>query len=259
MNDRPYHSTISGKGALRPEAEAILRLVDDGYDADQIQQAVVEDDLLDRGTWHNRRTVLDHVSRRYFSGRDPQHIATLAHLVARCPNPTVVDLVLFYEYAQADALLYDLTVQCTCDRYQSARTAIDSINLNEWLTAQETEHPEITNWSPATRNKIVKSYLATIRDFGLVSGTKRKEFHKLFLPREAIVYALYHQLDRGLQGKALISSADWRLFLLSERETLFHLDEAARGGFLTLRYAGDIYDLRPSYANLHEVVHVLTS
>jgi hypothetical protein len=256
--DRQYNSTISGKGALVTDAKTILQMLDDGMGVDEIRRAVLDDNALDRGTWHNRETVWKHIFRRYVSGRDAQHVATLARMVTHCQIPAAQDLVLLYEYCQVDDFLFDATAYCTYDLYQSARTAIDAVDINEWLSQHEPTHPEIGGWSATTRNRVVKSYLATIRDFGLVTGTKTKEFHKLFVPREAFVYALYHQLDRGIQGKDLIYSADWRLFLLSEREVLFHLEEAAKGGFVHFRYAGDIYDLRPIYRDLSEVVDAIT-
>ncbi len=140
--------------------------------------------------------------------------------------------------------------------YQNARTAIDHLDLSEWLGQQETEHPEIADWSPATRRRLIGSYLSTIRDFGLVTGTKRKEFHKFYVPREAFVYALYHQKDRGIEGKPLVQSTDWQLFLLSQDEVIFHLEDAANGGFVHFRRAGDVYDLRFVYDSLKEVVDV---
>lgn len=256
--DRRYNSTFAGKGALLSDAKTILREFDRSQPLDAVRSLVVDDDFLDRGTLHSRQTVWQEVFRRYVSDRLDSEVSTLARFVSHCANSTAVDLVLFYEYCQVDALLYDLTADCTCNLYQSARTMIDAVDVNEWLSQQETTHPEISGWSATTRNRVTKSYLATIRDFGLVQGTKTKEFHKLFVPREAFVYALYHQYDRGKEGKELIFSTDWRLFLLSEREVLFHLEEAARGGFLHFRYAGDIYDLRPVYRDLSEVVDVIT-
>lgn len=255
--DRQYNSSFASKGALLSDVKTVLREIDAGQSPDQMRQAVTKDDLLDRGTLQNRQTVWREITRRYISGRDPGHVATLARMAARCPNPAA-DLILFYEYCQVDALLYDLTARCTYDLYHSARTAVDQVDVNEWLSRQEATHPEIAAWSPATRNRLVSSYLATIRDFGLVTGAKQKEFHKVYVPREAFVYALYHQKERGMEGKALIGSTDWRLFLLSEREVIFLLEDAALGGFVHFRSAGDIYDLRFVYNDLSEAVHAIT-
>ncbi len=253
-----YNSTFSGRGALLSEAKTILREIDAGRGTDRVRNDVVEGHLIDRGTRQTRANVWMAVFRRYVSGRDPEHIAISARVVTRCPDPTVVDLVLFYEYCQVDALLYDLTARCAYELYQNARVAIDKVDINEWLIRQEADHPEISNWSPKTRSRIISSYLSTIRDFGLVTGTKQKQFHKVYVPRDAFVYALYHQKDRGLQGRSLICSTDWRLFLLSESEVIFLLEDAANGGFIHFRHAGSVYDLRFVYQNLSEVVHAIT-
>lgn len=256
--DRQYNSTFASKGAMLSDVKTVLREIDAGRNPGQMRRVVIEDDLLDRGTRRNRSTVWQEIFRRYISGRDTEHVATLAGMVARCPTPLADDLVLFYEYCQVDALLYDLTTHCTYELYQSARTAIDRVDLNEWLSQQEADHPEVAGWSPSTRSRLTASYLATIRDFGLVTGVKQKEFHKLYVPREAFVYVLYHQKDRGVQGKSLIQSMDWRVFLLNERKVIFHLEDAANGGFINFRHAGDIYDLRFVYRDLAEVVHAIT-
>ncbi|GAB4537175.1 MAG: DUF1819 family protein [Anaerolineae bacterium] len=256
--NRQYNSSFASKGALLSDVKTVLSEIDMGQSPDQMRRAVIKDDLLDRGTLQNRQTVWREIARRYISGRDPEHVETLARMAARCPNPAAADLVLFYEYCHVDTLLYDLTAWCTYDLYHSARTAIDRVDINEWLSQQEAAHPEIATWSPATRNRLVSSYLATIRDFGLVTGARQKEFHKVYVPRQAFVYALYHQKERGMEGKALIGSTDWRLFLLSEREVVFLLEDAALGGFIHFRRAGDIYDLRFTYDTLNEAVHAIT-
>ena len=80
----------------------------------------------------------------------------------------------------------------------------------------------------------------------------------MYVPREAFVYALYHHKDRGIEGKALINSTDWRLFLLNEHEVILLLEDAANGGFIHFRRAGDIYDLRFVYKDLREVVQEIT-
>jgi hypothetical protein len=259
MNDeKRYTSTLAGKGAYLPETKAILRQIDAGYSPDEVRKAVIEEDLIDQHTLQSRETYWKEVFRRYISERNGKHVSSLAHMVANCLNDLAVKLILFYEYCLVDPLLYDLTAYCTYELYQSARTSIDKVDVNEWLSTQEAEHPEITGWSPRTRGRLTSGYLSTIRDFGLVKGVMQKEFYKLYVPREAFVYALYHQKDRGIEGKALIQSPDWRLFLLSEDEVIFHLEDAANGGFVHFRRAGDIYDLRFAYDDLKEVVDVIT-
>jgi len=258
-DDRRYNSTLAGKGAYLPETKKALQQIDAGKSPEQVREAVVEGDLLDQRTLKSRETYWQEVFRRYISERHPDHVADLARVVTRCPNTTAVDLVLFYEYCQVDDLLYNLTAYCTYELYHNARTAIDKVDVNEWLREQQDDHPEIAEWSPQTRGRLTSGYLSTIRDFGLVTGRNKKEFYKFYVPREAFVYALYHQKDRGLRGRQLIESTDWRLFLMNEQEVIFMLEDAANGGFIHFRRAGDIYDLRFVYDDLSEAVDVIVS
>jgi hypothetical protein len=258
-DDRRYNSTLAGKGAYLPETKDVLKQVDQGRSLDEVREAIVEDNLLDKRTLRSRRNYWKEVSHRYISGRDPDHVADLARLVACCRNATAVDLVLFYEYCQVDDLVHDLTAYCTYRLYQSSRITIDKMDVNEWLSQHEATHPEIADWAPSTRSRLISSYLSTIRDFGLVTGANTKEFYKFYVPREAFVYALYHKKDRGLRGKQLIESTDWRLFLLNEQEVIFMLEDAANGGFVHFRRAGDVYDLRFVYDDLSEAVDAILS
>ena len=258
-NDRRYNSTLAGKGAYLPETKKVLQQIAGGKSPEEVREAVVEGDLLDQRTLRSRENYWKEIFHRYLSGRAPDHVADLARMVARCDNETATDLVLFYEHCHADELVYDLTADCTYELYQNARTTIDRVDVNEWLKQQETSHPEITDWARSTRNRLIGSYLAILRDLGLVKGRNKKEFYKFYVPREAFVYVLYHQKDRGLRGKQLIESTDWRLFLMSDQEVIFMLEDAANGGFVHFRRAGDIYDLRFVYDNLSEAVRVIVS
>lgn len=253
-----YFSSFAGKGSRLSDVKAILQALDAGQTIEQVRQDVVEANILDAGTRKSRQTVWHEVYRRYLSDRSKAHITTLARMVTHSTTPLLQNLILLYEYCLADTLLYDLTADCTYKLYQDARTTIGKIEVNAWLTRQEGEHPELAQWSPQVRGRLVRGYLATIRDFELVTGTKQKEFYKLYVPRAAFVYALYHQKERGIEGKSLVDSPDWRLFLLNPQEVRFMLEDAAQGGFIRFRYAGDIYDLRFIYNDLREVVNVLT-
>lgn len=256
--ERRYNSTLAGKGAYLPETKTVLEQIAAGRSIDDVRDAVTDGDLLDKRTLQSRENYWKEIFRRYISERDPEHVATLAQMVARCPNTTAVDLILFYEYCQVDALLYDLTTQCTYELYQDARTAIDKLDIAAWFKEHAESHPEIEQWAPSTRGRLISSYLSHIRDFGLVKGVRTKEFYNFYVPREAFVYALYHQKDRGLHNTQLIEARDWRLFLMTEREVIFMLEDAARGGFVHFRRAGDIFDLRFVYEDLIEVVDAIT-
>lgn len=253
-----YNSTLAGKGALISETKAVLRAIDAGADAAAVRASVIEEDLLDRQTRESRGTYWREIFRRYISQRDESHVRALARFAAHCPSPIAVDLVLFYEYCHADPLLRDLTIGCAYPLYENARTGLGKVDIDEWLAVQEkTGHPEIASWSRSTRTRLIRNYLTTIRDFGLVTGTRQKSFRKVYVPREAFVYAVYHQKDRGIRGKALLASLDWRLYLMDGNEVTFMLEDADSGGHVRFLHAGDIVELRFIHDDLGEAVDAI--
>ena len=160
-----YNSTITGKGTLLPESKMVFGEIASGKSPSEVRDAIIHEDMVDRTTHHTREKVWKEVYRRYISGRDTEHIKSSAHFVSYCRNPNAVDLVLFYEYCQIDPLLFDLTSDCTYSLYQGARTTIDNLDVSEWLSKKEELHPEIAAWSAKTRNRLIGSFLSTIRDF----------------------------------------------------------------------------------------------
>jgi len=257
-NNERYNGSMAGKGAFLDETKIVLNEIARGKSNEQVRKDVIKNDLLDQKTLASRKKYWAEINRRYLSERSDDEVDNLTRVVLHCKNQDAVDLILFYEYCQEDKLLHDLTVDCTFNLYHQAKTTIDKIDINHWLKQKEEDHPEISNWTQSTHSRIVRSYLATIRDFGLVKGVMKKEFYKFYTPREAFVYALYRLRDQGLKGKQLIKSEDWRLFLMDEREVIFMLDDAAKAGYVHFRHSGDIYDLRFIYDDLGEVVNDIT-
>ena len=69
---------------------------------------------------------------------------------------------------------------------------------------------------------------------------------------------LYRLRDEGRPTKAIVTSDDFKLFLMDQRDIYLLLDEATRAGYVTFQRAGDVYDLTFHYHNLTEVANELT-
>jgi hypothetical protein len=98
-------------------------------------------------------------------------------------------------------------------------------------------------WSDVTRDRVATGLLRAAADFGLLRGTAVKEFAGYHLPERSFLYLLQALRDTGLAPRKMITSPDWRMFLMRpddvERE-LLRLHQ-----FHRLRYevAGSIVEL----------------
>lgn len=259
FKDRRYSSALSDKTSLLQETIHVMEAIGGASSLEEVRTLVVEDNILLKQTARTRRATWEVIHARYFSGKDLPTIHILARVVTSPLPERDRHLILFYELAKSLPLVYDLTVDCLYTLYMDGRSSIDKTDVLAWLDcARAGGHDEIGEWSPQTRNKVASNYLTIARDFGLLEGTQRKVFTRLYVPLPSFVYVLYRLKDEGRSTKAIVTSADFKLFLMGQRDVYLLLDEATRAGYVTFQRAGDVYDLAFHYHNLTEVADELT-
>ena len=255
--DVQYSSMLSGKGALLDETLAVLRQIDRGHSLDQVRAMVMDRDLLSKVTMRTREAVWKNIHARYLADGDHAHI--LARMVAHAPDRQTERLVLFYELCRSTPILRDTTIHCIYPRYAAGYSGIDKTDIQAYFDKIAVEHPELTAWSPQTRDKVVSNILTILRDFGLLEGSQRKQFSRLYVPLPAFVYVLYRLADDGIiTPQELLKVEDWRLFFLEPDDVVALLDEATAVGHCTFKHQGDIYTLDLHYPSLEACVEALT-
>ncbi|HIQ04670.1 MAG TPA: DUF1819 family protein [Anaerolineae bacterium] len=261
MMDTPtpiYSSALSGKGALLEETLAILRWIDQGYSTEQVRAMVIEQDLLGKMTLSTRRSVWKRIRERYL--RDEHRARVLARMVVHAPDHQTEKLVLFYEFCRATPLLRDVTIECVYPRYAAGYAGIDKTAVQQYFDHIAHAHPELTTWSPQTRKKVVSNLLTILRDFGLLRGTQRKEFTRLYVPLPAFVYVLYRLADNGvIAPRQVLEAKDWRLFFLDKLDVTMLMGEATAAGHCTFKHQGNVYTLDLRYPSLEACVEALTA
>lgn len=259
LRERRYSSDLGNKTALLIETERVLTELAASGCLEEVRTRVIEDNILLKQTLETRRRTWETIYARYFSGKELSAIQTLARLTTSLLPERDRHLILFYEVAKSLSLVYDLTVDCLYPLYVDGRSSVDKADVLAWLDrACVNGHDEIGEWSPQTKNKVASNYLTIARDFGLLEGTQRKVFTRLYVPLPTFIYVLYRLKDEGQPTKAMITSNDFKLFLMDQRDVYLLLDEATGAGYVTFQRAGDVYDLTLHYHNLTEVADELT-
>lgn len=87
-----------------------------------------------------------------------------------------------------------------------------------------TEHA----WSDQTTKRVAAGLLKIAGDFGLLRGSAVKEFASFHLPERSFIYLLHAMRDEKVSPGKVVTSRDWRMFLMRpgdvERE-LLHLHQ----------------------------------
>jgi hypothetical protein len=69
-------------------------------------------------------------------------------------------------------------------------------------------------WSEATRRRVAAGLLKAATDFGLLRGSAVREFAAFHIPERSFVYVLHAMRDAGTAPAKLLTSRDWRMYLL---------------------------------------------
>jgi len=252
-----YTATLSGKSTLLAETFAVLRELDRGHTVAAVKALVMEADLLGKLTQSTRKSVWDHLHTRYLA--DETQAVTLARMVTRAPDRQTASLVLYFEMCRSLPVLRDAVIGCIYPRYAAGFSGAGKADLQRFFDESAASHPEVTAWSPQTRDKVVSNILTILRDFGLLTGAQNKQFARLYMPLPAFVYVLYRLAGDGVRtAQGVLAHEDWRLFLLESADVQALLVEASAAGYCTFKVQGDVYILDLRFPSLEACVESLT-
>lgn len=259
--DQPttYTSWLSTTASLLEETKRVLNLINQGASIEDAREQVVVENLLGKHTRKRRENVWQSIHRRYISGRSEEFIRLLAYVVVSPLIEQAKRQILFYELAMSDRLVYDLTVGCLYKLYHEGRSLATKADIHNWFDSAADLHPELKKWSEHTRENIAQTYLALVKDFGMLSGRVTKSFVKPFVPAPSFLWILYRLRDDGLTTKGIIRAKDFHLLLMDQSDVIHIANECARSGYLNFQAAGDIYDLEFIYEDLSEAINGLAA
>lgn len=253
-SERRYTANIHNTGALIDESKTVLRLFSKYKDEQKVKQVLLEDNPLNKESEGSIEKIF-FITRKRYLRKNPWPLIKI--LESDLPSKTV-EAVMFYYFAKSDNLVYDLTTEMLFDLYSQGNLTVTKNDVEEFLQSKEEKHSEISDWSITTRNKTIRHYLAAVKDFGLLEGSKKKEFADYHLPTDAFFYIFYHLYHSEDGTKNAVESKDWKLYLLKEQDIESALSEGTRRGHIRYDSAGKITDIEPEFDSLEDYVNAIT-
>lgn len=102
-----------------------------------------------------------------------------------------------------------------------------------------TEHA----WSEQTTKRVAAGLLKIAVDFGLLRGTIAKEFLSFHLPERSFLYLLHAMRDEKLSPSKVVTSREWRLFLMRPADVEYELLRLHQYRKLEYQVAGSLVQL----------------
>ena len=256
-NER-YSSRISGVLSCIPETKIILTELAAGSTYKDIEKKVLVDNILDKRTSRSREKVLSAVKLRFLSNPYIK-LKPWIKFVTSGISENSKNLAIYYHLCKSEKIVYDLTTKFLYEKFLDGRLRVSKNEVLDFLNNQKKSHLEMKKWTPMTTERVVEHYLAMLKDFGFLKGSKRKEFNVGYTPLEVIMYVVFCLLDEGKNIKQILKSEDFKLFFIDNKDEIVrYLEDAARKGIVDFKYREGVYELNTRGKGLEGYVDEIT-
>lgn len=216
---------ISSKGALIKETYTIFEAISNGLPVKDLRQMVVEGQLLLHSSYETRRSIWNHINRRYFMFNNEWIVRNLAKASKEGINsPRFISLAYLY-FVLRDRLMFRFVTGPLWELWKNKIVSVERGDFLSFLEKESQENPIINRWFDSTKNKMASNTLSSLRDFGLLTGNAKKRIHRPAVDSETVFHLLCILMAEGLRGQSIINATDWRMFLWSDADVAHALNE----------------------------------
>lgn len=152
--------------------------------------------------------------------------------------------LLLWHMTRDEFLVRDFLETWLFAAYDSGTFRVHTEDVTQYLSGigkrgGTTEH----EWSDQTTKRVAAGLLKMAVDFGLLRGSVAKEFVSFHLPERSFLYLLHAMRDQKLSPSKMISSPEWRLFLMRPADVEHELLRLHQFRKLEYQVAGSLVQL----------------
>lgn len=235
---------LSTRSALCADFQVLLKARAEPLPTCGYRQAVVEDNVLARGSVATRNKLFQELKGRYLLDREHPLFSAFHREWVRCGADQERALTAYTLFALNDRTVALISAEWLYPQLRRAPCDLRISDLEAFLRQiSKTAHPEIAAWTPITLRRVAQHYLASVRDFGLATGTTKKMTVRPAIygsPIRLLLAAL--QMMRVSQLGAVRHQA-FKLLGIAPDEVVDALSQLNRHGDLRFRMQADVVEL----------------
>lgn len=207
-----YLPSLASKTGLLDETRQFLQTYRRLGDLADTRRSLIDGELRQRAR-ETRVTIVKVIQQRLLRWSPPDWVlADLAAFAEDSSQPSLPAALLLHVVRQ-DVLMYDFVQQVVVPRWQDGERILIRADVQRFLDRAQPNHPEIDGWSHATREKLAGNVLSTLRDYGLLKGTARKEIVEPIVPDTVAEHVVRLLRAEGAGEDTLAAHPDWRVWL----------------------------------------------
>ena len=250
-----YTSKIIKAGALLADAKTLLSHWDLEDSVAGNLHRLQRDNLFGKASRSRVEDILAIFRQRYLS--EPPVTRALVSLVRNRFPASALDRLLYFHAVKADQLLSDVVTDVLLPLKARGISDIDlseiERSIRKWVMAGKTA----SEWGEETIRRVAQGALATLRDFGVLTGAAHKRIAPAYLPVTAFAYVMFYLKQHQASGAMLLELPDWQLFFIPHEGVERFLFEAHQKHLLEYHAAGTVTRLTFPAEPLEEYADVL--
>lgn len=205
----------------------------------EVRSACLYGGLLRQAAHASREKIWNGLFWRYFMWKPPQWVlADLAEAAQSEPTDWRFVGLLYVHYARRDRLAYDFVTESLWTRWKNRQLDVRPNEVLDFLANHPIHSEQAARWTDAGRRKLVRNMLSSLRDFGLLHGSRRKTLQRPVVVPEVALHLVRLLYGEGLRGRAVLEANDWRLFLWGLEDAARALGHLAQHGELRFERSG---------------------
>ncbi|WP_049936158.1 BrxA family protein [Haloplanus natans] len=235
------------------ETKRILRTYAECESYDELEHRVVEENILNKNTDEYRTNILREVTRRHIPDKEEYTETPLMKVMSADIRSDVTDWCLYYEFAQ-DPFIRLVTEDFLYPEFERGTLSVQAVDIVEFIQSIQANYTDLQERSESTINEAATKYLTSLRNFGLLEGTQRKEFAVTYVPDETIAYVVYRLFEKGAKSASeIIEHEDWKLLLMNESEVQRRLRDISPE-YVSYEKRGSTERLIRKYDSMEELI-----
>ncbi len=225
-----YLLRLASKTSLIEETRQFLLAYARLREIEATRQALVNGGLPQRSR-ATRTTIAAILQIRLTRWRPPAWVLDDLITFAQDGHQAELQAALLLHTARQDNLLYDVVQQVIVPHWCAGERELIRADIQRFLDAVESAHPEVAGWSHSTREKLSGNALTTLRDFGLLHGKASKQIVEPIVPPAVALHLIRLLQAEGIQPEQIAGHPDWQLWLWDAAraqkaiDTYHHLQE----------------------------------
>jgi hypothetical protein len=246
-------SNVMKVGAHLDDTRAFVEAWDPTLDTTANVERIVDENLLGLPSRSRAHDVMTRALRPRFIVPDAGILDALAVLAT---NVDAFRDACYFELTRVDALIATFVREQLAEWWDEGRTTIGTSDVRRWIDEVAGEG-RVLDWSPNIRDRVARSLLATLRDFGRLTGARsspRKEIARPGITDGGFAYAAFRLHQEGQSSRAVLTSPVWRLWLLDEPRVEEMMHRIAGLGIVYYSVAGSSRRIDWRFDTLAEVV-----